>query len=320
MKKITMGLLFGFVVGVSIAFAIGLSASPETANRNVMISVSGLPSDRTVEVWSGSEKLTSFQSDQPVQQLVIPYDLDKIAIKSPPLQHEVYNEKIGKNVSDNIEPGVRYFTEKSEYDLAGIVKLEVKFKKQYEITFGAAATVQAANANASNSILDRIQVNPVSKNGFYDAGATVTVTVPEIDGIQFAYWIIEDASNGNVSPDIRQFSSADNPIQITLNHPINVFGRFVGEWEQLPDQKASDMIVVQNLVEGQKVEIIKDGISILEKTVETGVTEAKLPVVDVVTKNQLSGVQIYITAPDGKTVIFQSPVYDSLSAGNQFFF
>jgi len=322
MKKWFLGAIFGLVVGVSIAFSIGLFASPETATRNVTISVSGLPSDRTVDVWNGSEKLASFPSDQTVQQLVVSSNLDKLVVKSEPIQRQVYNEQTGREVTTSTEPGIRYFTEKSEYDLSGTANLNIVFKKQYNLGLGTSATVRGTNMEASTSALEQIQFNPASRNGFYDAGTTVIVTVPKMVGMQFAYWVIKDAGSDEVSADIREFSSADNPLHITLDQPTYLFSHFVGEWEQLPAQKESDGkvnddIVVQNLVEGQKVTIIQDGNSVLEKTVEIGGTEAKL---QPGTDKQLNNAQIIITAPDGKTVIFESPVYDNLQPGDRFFF
>ena len=88
MKKWFIGSLFVLITGVIIAFSIGFFTSSDTATRNVTITISGLPGDRTVDVWGssfwgGSEKLTSFQSEQTVQQLVVPSKIDNLEVKSP---------------------------------------------------------------------------------------------------------------------------------------------------------------------------------------------------------------------------------------------
>ncbi|MFC5702847.1 hypothetical protein ACFPVX_16290 [Cohnella faecalis] len=50
---------------------------------------------------------------------------------------------------------------------------------------------------------------------------------------------------------------------------------------------------------------------------EEGAAEA---VLSVGSEKQFYGVQIAITAPDGKTAVFESPKYEKIQAGDQFFY
>lgn len=322
MEKWLRGSVFGLIIGVGLALSFGVFASDKTETRNVTISVSGLPDDRIVDVWGDSNKIVSFQSNQPIQQVAVPSSVDKIEVKSHPVKKEVqkYNEQLGKVVSESAEPGVRYVTEQSKYDLTGTENVQVVFKKQYGLNIGVSLT--GGTFGGSEGVLKNVKFSPVSEDGYYDAGTTVTVTAPNGGGILFGHWVIKDASSGNVNSDIREFSSAEGSLEVTLDHPINLFGRFVGEWKKLPSQQlkdgeVSDAIVVKNLVDGQKVIIVQNGKAVLEKSVEEGATEA---VLSVGSEKQFDDAQILITAPDGKTVVFESPKYEKLQAGDQFFY
>lgn len=148
MRKWFIGSLFVLITGVIIAFATGFFTSSDTATRNVTITISGLPGDRTVDVWGssfwgGSEKLASFQSEQTVQQLVVLSKIDKFEVKSP------INET-----------GIRYITEKEKYDLSKTENLELIFKKQYHLSLGTTATARGTNMGLSASALEQIQFDP----------------------------------------------------------------------------------------------------------------------------------------------------------------
>lgn len=183
------------------------AAASENATRDVTISVSGLPNGRTVDVWGGevpsnathgSEKLATFGSDHS-SQVRVPSNLGVIQLTVRPLQQTGFNEKVGHQVTEDTEPGVRYITEKPQYDLAGITKLDVAFKRQYMLSLGTSATVRGTNMGAADSARALVHFDSANHDGWYDAGVQVTVTVSKGQSVQFAYWVIKDASSGGVN-------------------------------------------------------------------------------------------------------------------------
>lgn len=323
--KSSIAVLLGVAVGVVAALSFGVfAATTAPATRDVMVLFSGVPQGSTVDVWGGSvsagtthgsQKLDSVSADRPVT-VHVPSDIDDIQFTARPLLRAVYDEKLGRSVTEEVEPGIRYVAEKPQYALLGITRLDVGFKKQYWLSLGTSATVRGIDLRAADSARDLVSFEPASPEGWYDVGASVTLSVSDGKGMQFAYWLINDASTGHVSRDIRNFSGAENPLRVVMTHPTAVLARFVGTWEQLPDQPKTAGIVVRNLVEGQTVKVIQSGNTLAEATVANGGTEATIPLS---AGRYLNG-RIVITAPDGKTVIFESPTYDLLKAGNQFFY
>jgi hypothetical protein len=299
MRKWAWSLVCGFLIVGGIFLSLNVFASPKTEIRNVSITVLGLPNNLNVEVWCGANKLTSFSSNQSDLKLDVPSKFDKIKFKLESLP----------------SPGVRYVTEQLQYDLKGNEELKVSFKKQYALGYGAAVT--GGDSSDSEDVIKETKFSPSSKDGFYDAGTKVTIMPPKKSDLLFGHWVIKENNTGNVSTNIREFSNADNPLVITLDKPTYLFGRFVGKWKRLPSLKSQDGIVVTNVIDGQNIKILQNGKTISEKTVGINGTEVSL---STGLEKQLYDVQIIITAPDGETVIFRSPIYEKIQAGDQFFY
>jgi hypothetical protein len=317
MKRWLLGSVFGLIIGVVIALSLGAFASSKVEMRSVTLTVSELPVNVTVEVWGEGNKYASFPSTQTKEQIEVPKTLDLIKLKL---------EKFPA-------PGVRYVTEQQEYEITNLDEIQVGFKKQYALAAGVSLT--GGTFGGSEDVLEKMKYSPSSEDGFYDVGTKVIVTAPSGNGILFGHWVIKNNDTNNVSTDIREYSSATNPLEITINNPTYLFGRFVGEWTKLPtDGNIKDAIIVKNVVKGQKVIMIQNdrlieekigekiGEKIEGKIAEKIAEEINGPVVSLPIEEGkiLNNVQFIITAPDGETIVYKSSIYDSIQAGNQFFY
>lgn len=307
-------LVAGGILAVSSA---GVSASQLPSSRKLAISTSGLPGGRTIDVWSAKSghKLASLTAD--VGKVSIPSNVEDIRVSSQPVYTSSYSALDGHVVYKNVHPGTRYVPSKPKYRLSGVSSLQVRFVKQHQLNVGASVGFLASPSVKPPNPMPLIHINSGSGAGWYDAGATLKVAASNGNGLQFAYWQVYDATGGHTNTSMTHFSGAQSSRSIVLNHPTELDAMFVSQWKQLAGSKSTNTISVGNIFPGQRVKLVQKGNVIAQGTPASShqtVVDLRVP------SGKTFPGRFVITAPDGKTVIFTSPIYANLRGGNRFYY
>lgn len=294
------------------------AASPSFSN--VSVSVSGLPSGRSVEVWAGSQRIANVASNI-TAEIKVPRGVKALeAIVSPTLKRE-YNTKVHRWVTVSTTPGVRFVSTQAKYVLASSTSpsvISLHFKKEYEVYLGSWIRVQGVHLNAAKEALGLIHMSPASR--WFDAGQEVHLSAANGSGMQFAYWIEKDASSGNIVSHLSDFSSAKRTLTLHMNGPKSVVARYVGDWNKTGYRRGGKAITVSGLVPGQRVEVLHNGhLTAVAKAVSK-IGQSKVKASIIVPSSGYKESKLAITAPDGSTIIFSSPTYSILKGGDSFFY
>lgn len=184
--------------------------------------------------------------------------------------------------------------------------------KQYRLDLGyTLSTAPSASAPPPLLRVTPASVEADTRGGRYDAGTTVQIEAVPSYGQLFLWWTIYDAS-GTIMTHPGDFTSAQNPISLTLTGPTMADATFSGTWSRIT-RRDGGQVRVHVIRPGQKVRLMNRGQTVAEAVSgEHDYVDLGIP-----GGGPAQGF-FEITAPDGKTVVFRSPVYDDLVDGDSF--